>query len=443
MTQDTLRDQDLRHLWHPYTDIGQFETNPYTVFQRAEGVYLYERSGRPVLDGISSWWAVALGHSHPKVVEAIREQAGVLQHSILGNLSHPLAVQLAERLAALCPGDLNRVYFACDGASATESAMKIAIQYWANMGETGRDQFVCLQDGYHGDTLGAIRVGFVPQFHRHFEGAIRRAYTADSPHCTCCAYDKEEDHCALNAFASMDALVREHHEELAGVILEPLCQGAAGIRIYPAEYLRRVRALCDEFGLLLIADEIAVGFGRTGSLFACEKAGITPDVLCVGKALTAGYLPMSAVIATDKVYEGFRSDAEHDRTFYDGHTFCGNPITAAAALAAIEVYIDEGTVENSKDATEVLHRGMSEIAAYPCVEYVKTLGMIGMCGFSEEEGGATLAREVTQHAMELGLFIRPLGEVLYLWPPLISTVDEMGQMVSLFKAAIEQAMDKS
>ncbi len=435
---DPLRELDIKHLWHPYTDMDAFEQGAYTSFDSAEGVYLYEVGGRKVLDGISSWWATALGHSHPKIVSAIREQAGILQHSILGNLSHPMAVRLAAKLAEITPAGLNHVYFAGDGASATESAMKMAIQYWWNLGEQGKTRFVSLEEGYHGDTLGAVGAGFVPAFHAPFESAVVRSYTADSPHCTCCQFE-EQEHCALKAFESMDALVREHHRELAGVILEPLCQGAAGIRIYPSEYLRRVRALCNEFGLILIADEIAVGFGRTGDMFACETAGITPDILCVGKALTGGYLPMSAAIATSTVYETFRKTPDKDRTFYDGHTYCGNPITSAAALAAIEIYESEDIVQNAKPAAEMLKMGFREIAAFGSVHYAKTLGMIGMCAFTDESGGAAHAKRVAANAMKLGLFIRPLGEVLYLWPPLVVTAEELDQMIATFKEAIDHA----
>lgn len=437
---ETLRDLDIRHLWHPYTNTSAFEQGRYTCFDSAEGVYLYEPGGRPVLDGISSWWATALGHSHPRLVEAIREQAGILQHSILGNVSHPMAVRLAAKLAEVTPEGLNRVYFASDGASATEAALKIAIQYWHNIGQPDRTRFVSLAEGYHGDTLGAVGVGFVPQFHRCFENAIVRSYVADAPHAPCDSGKPAENDAVDRAFASIEALVQKHHKKLAGVILEPLCQGAAGIRIYPTEYLRKVRALCDTHELLLIADEIAVGFGRTGSLFACEQAGIVPDILCVGKALTGGYLPMSAAIATDQIYEAFRSDDTHDRTFYDGHTFCGNPITSAVALEALDIYTSEDIVGSCAPLTKQLRKGMAKIGAYPCVAYQKTLGMIGMCAFTEKAGGATLARKVAQAAMELGLFIRPLGEVLYLWPPLITTAEQLEEMIDLLKDAIEQQL---
>jgi adenosylmethionine-8-amino-7-oxononanoate aminotransferase len=435
---ENQRELDHRHLWHPYTDIEAFETGPYTSFERGEGVYLYTSDGRQLLDGISSWWATALGHSHPQVVEAIRQQAGVLQHSILGGLSHPLAVELAHRLAQLTPGDLNHVYFACDGASATESAMKMAIQYWWNLGESGKTRFVALEEGYHGDTLGAVGAGFVPAFHAPFEKAVIRSFAAKTPHCGCCPLDGENK-CADKAFAHMESLVEEHHKELAGIILEPLCQGAAGVWIYPVGYLRKVRDLCDKYGLILIADEIAVGFGRMGELFACDLAGIVPDILCVGKALTAGYLPMSAAVANERVYDSFRNtDDARDRTFYDGHTYCGNPITSAAALAAIDVFTSEDVVENARPGAIALREGFQRIGANDAVDYQKTLGMIGMCSFRSEAGGGAHAKRVAQKANELGLFIRPLGTSLYLWPPLVSTEAELAQMLSVFETAVAE-----
>ncbi len=436
----SLRDSDLRHLWHPYTHIAAYEAAPHRLIERAEGVYLHTASGDKLLDGISSWWAVALGHGHPRLVEAIRTQAGVLQHSILGNMSHAPAIELAERLASIAPPGLTRCYFASDGASATEAALKIAIQYWYNLGVRGKNKFIAIEDGYHGDTLGVVGVGYVPYFHAPFEGAVRRAYTAASPHCACCQFDTDwEVHCAKKAFESMEALAREHRDDLAAVIVEPLCQGAAGMRIYPAEYLRRLRALCDELGLLLIADEIAVGFGRTGSLFACGLAGISPDLFCLGKALTGGYLPMSAVLAAETIYDAFRSDEAHDRTFYDGHTYCGNPITSALALATLDVFEEERVVERCAPSMATIRAGFGELAKHPAVHYAKCLGMIGMCAIAEEAGGAAFARRAANAAYDLGLFIRPLGEVLYLWPPLTTTAGELDAMLDRFHSAIAAA----
>jgi adenosylmethionine---8-amino-7-oxononanoate aminotransferase len=432
----SLSELDYRHLWHPYTDITAYERGPFLSIERAEGIYLYDQDGRAIMDGIASWWACALGHSHPRLVKAIQEQAAVLQHSILGKLTHPKAIELAARLAALAPGDLNHVYFACDGSSAVEAALKMVLQYWVHMGRPHRKEFVYLEEGYHGDTLGAISVGYVQQFHHFFDHVIRRAHMAPSPHCPCCASEKQDDHCAMKAFEGMEALVREHHKSLAAVIVEPLCQGAAGMRIYPAHYLQRLRALCDEHDIFLIADEIAVGFGRTGAMFACEKAGIVPDILCLGKALTGGYLPMSAALVTDRIYNGFRSDGDGDRTFYDGHTFCGNPITAALALETLHVFEDEKILEQIQPRTRQMAMCFTELSAREEIHYAKTLGMIGMCAVKDEAGGAARARRVAEKALDLGLFIRPLGNILYLWPPLTTTEGGLDQMVRILNRAL-------
>ena len=441
-TKQELFALDQAHLWHPYTDINAYEKGKGLCFDSAEGSYLYSIDGTPYLDGIASWWATSLGHSHPHIVDAIKEQAGILQHSLLGNLSHPQAIRLAARLADLAPGYLNHCYFAGDGSSATESALKMSIQFWANQGESSKTKFVSLEEGYHGDTLGAVGVGYVPTFHKHFEDAIRKSYVAPTPHRRGNTDDELDKAYALEAFKSMEDIVRENHREIAGIILEPLCQGAAGIRLYHPEYLRQVRALCDEFDLILIADEIAVGFGRTGEMFACDVAGIVPDILCLGKALTGGYLPMSVAIASDRIYESFRSDANTDRTFYDGHTYCGNPITSAAALAALDIFTSEDVVSKAEPAAAFLTQSFTAIAEYPTVEYAKTLGTIAMCAFTEEAGGAAFAKEVTQEALNMGLFIRPLGDVLYLWPPLTVSHEELKEMVGILNLSIQLATSK-
>jgi len=432
---ESLRKLDIRHLWHPYTDISSMEKRAFPIIERAEGVYLYDTDGRPILDGISSWWACALGHGHPRVVEAIREQAGRLQHSILGGMSHPGAIRLAEDICELTPPGLDHVFFASDGASAVEAALKIAIQYRANLGQDGRSSFISLADGYHGDTLGAVGVGFLPHFHSAFAGAVRQSYRAESPYCLRCPAGRSPGDCKLECFQSMERLIRKHHQSVAAVIVEPLCQAAAGVRIYPADYLRRLRALCDEYGLLLIADEIAVGFGRTGAMFACDKAGISPDIMCLGKALTAGYLPMSATVVSDRIYDSFRSDGGRDRAFYHGHTFCGNPIAAAAARAALAECRERNIVQRIQPLVEKLRAGMSSFEELDCVRGVRTLGMIGMM---ELQGKASAPR-VASRALELGLFIRPLGAAVYLWPPLVTTKQELERMLSILSQAVAEA----
>jgi adenosylmethionine---8-amino-7-oxononanoate aminotransferase len=437
MTLDELRRRDTQNLWHPYTDIGPFEQAAFPIIERAEGIYLHDAEGNTLMDGIASWWCVNLGHSHPRLVEAVRDQAGRLQHSILGGMSHPPAIELAARLTRLVPVEAGHVFFAGDGASAVEVALKVALLYWVNTGREGRTKFVCLQDGYHGDTLGAMGVGYVETFHKNLKSVIPTAHRACSPHCAQCPMGKNPRSCDVECFESMRDLVERHHEETAAVILEPLCQGAAGVRIYPREYLRRTRRLCDEYGLLLIADEIAVGFGRTGAMFACERASIQPDLMCVGKGMTGGYLPMSATVVSDKVYNTFRSGDGEVRTLYHGHTFGGNPITSALAVAALDVYEQEDVVGRSQPRIQQLERGMKEIEALLSDSMALTVGLIGAVELTDADGGTERAGNVARAALEQGLFIRPLGASVYLWPPLVISDTELTRMLAVLKAAFQ------
>ena len=433
---DELRDIDLRRLWHPYTPIAAMAETDFPIIDRAEGVYLYDVRGRALLDGISSWWCVNLGHSHPRLVEAIRAQAERLQHSILGGMSHVNAIRLADRLTAAAPDGLTRAYFASDGSCAVEAAMRMVLQRWAILGEPQRTRFVALTDGYHGDTLAAAGLGYVEAFHGRLKHVLNRAIQADSPHCFHCPCGKTPETCDIQCFASMDRAVRDNIDSVAAVVVEPLCQGAAGMRIYPAEYLRRLRGLCDELQIPLIADEIAVGFGRTGEMFACQAAGVSPDLMCVGKALTGGCLPLSAVLATEEIYQSFGDSDGHDNTFYHGHTFCGNPIAAAAALAALETYEQDDILTKSKPTARLLGEGLERLADLPGVANANAMGMMSAL---EVTGGAEYAKRTAAAALDLRLFIRPLGDVLYLWPPLVTTPEEMARMLDLLAQALQQA----
>lgn len=436
---DNLRELDIKYLFHPCTDINNLEQLPFPIIDTARGVYLYETGGRALLDGIASWWCVNLGHNHPKLVAAIQRQAGTLQHAILGGMSHPNAIKLAERLAQITPGDLTHSFFASDGASSVEAALKISVQFWANTGEKGRSNFVGLEEGYHGDTLGAMGVGYVEAFHRDYKDVVRPAYHATSPHCLQCPRGKEPETCDIECFDSMESILKTHHRDIAAVIVEPLCQAAAGIRIYPEEYLRRLRQLCDRYGLILIADEIAVGFGRTGVMFACERAGIVPDIMTVGKGITGGYMPLSAAVVNNKIYNSFRNKGDgKDRTFNHSHTFGGNPIITGLALAAIDVYQDERVLEKCQPRISQLERGIGELGMLLNGSKSRAMGMMGVVEINDISGGAGRAVRIVRKAYELGLFLRPRASAIYLWPPLVITEDELDRMLSILREAVKQ-----
>lgn len=387
------------HLWHPYTRFSTFASDPLPMIVRGEGIHLIDDRGRSYVDAISSWWCCALGHGHPKIVEAIQRQAAELQHSILGNLAHPRAVELARRLAALMPDPRRHVLFAADGSSAVEQALKIAVQYFHNIGRPERKRFACLADGYHGDTFGAMSMGYLEQFHKPFQSFLIDADRLPLP---------GHDEAWPSRFLDTRA------KEYAAVIVEPLVQGAAGMRMYGADWLKKLADWCKANGVLLIVDEIATGFGRTGTMFAFEQAGIDPDIVCVGKALSAGYLPISATIVKDHLYETFAEP----NTLQHGHTFSGNPICAAAALAALDIY-------TAPDFLPEVRRKASLLSSVfrPPSSPARYLGMIAATE-------TTRPREAREALAARGILLRPLGNVVYLMPPLTITEDELKNLVS-------------
>ena len=425
MKENRFNELDRRRIWHPYTRFSTFESDPLPVIVRGEGVYLFDDRGNRYIDAISSWWACALGHGHPRIIAAIQKQAAELQHSILGNLSHPRAIELAEKLAGLMPTTERHVLFSSDGACAAEAALKIALQYWHNVGQPEKRRFAALEEGYHGDTLGAVGVGYLEHFHKPFDSVVFPSFRT-SPQ--------------KDGFAGMADLIAKHADKLAAVIVEPLCQGAAGMKMYPANYLRQLGALCRKQNVLLIVDEIATGFGRTGRMFAFDHASIDPDIVCVGKALSGGYLPISAAIVKDAIYETF-SDKPADHSFYHGHTFCGNPIAAAAAIEALTIYEEEKTPEKATAMETLFKESLEPLAKLSTVQEVRCLGAIAAVELKPESPSPTVTRphRVRESLLDEGVLLRPLGNVVYLMPPLVIDRKALKSLVSKFSAAVQNA----
>ncbi len=434
MNTDAYRELDRRYLWHPYSRHSAMRDQAFPVIVRGEGVYLYDSDGRRYVDGISSWWACLLGHGHPRLLRALADQAARLQHSILGNLSHPPAIELAARLAALCPDSRRRVFFSGDGASAVEAALKIAVQYWSNLGQPNRCRLVSLENAYHGDTLGAVSVGFLPAFHAPFARLCAPVLRAPAPRCAACPRGLRPADCGGACADGLELLLAARGGEVAAVIVESICQGAAGMRLYAPAFLRRAADACRACGALLIADEIAMGLGRTGRRLAFEHAGVDPDLVCVGKGLAGGYLPISATIVRESVYEAF-DDGPRDGTFYHGHTFAGNPLAAAVALETLGVLEDERLVERSREVGERLRRALEPLRAVPGVRDVRGLGLLAAVEFDGEAAGAARAARAARRLIEAGLLLRPLGPVLYIAPPLTIPEAVLDEAAAALRAA--------
>jgi adenosylmethionine-8-amino-7-oxononanoate aminotransferase len=418
-----LAASDRRHLWHPFTQQhGWCSEEPPVVIDHAEGTNLYDSDGNAYIDGVSSLWCNVHGHRHPAIDAAIRAQLGRVAHSTMLGLSHEPAIELAERLVRLAPPGLSRVFYSDSGSAAVEIALKMAFQWWAQRGEPQRTGFICLENAYHGDTVGAVSVGGIELFHSLYRPLLFEAWRA-----------------RLGDPGHLSELLERHGDRVAAVIVEPLVQGAAGILLAPDGYLRRVRELCDEHGVLLICDEVATGFGRTGRMFACEHEAVSPDLLCVGKGLTGGYLPLAATLATERVYEGFLGRPEEARTFFHGHTFTGNPLACAAALATLELFEREQTLELLQPKIELLTRALAHrITGLPGVVEVRQRGfMVGidLAGLAPSD---RLGHQVTLAARRRGAIIRPLGDVVVLMPPLAISEADLTRLVAITAAAIAE-----
>jgi adenosylmethionine-8-amino-7-oxononanoate aminotransferase len=422
-TEDLIH-SDRRHLWHPFTQQqGWAGDEPPLVIDHADGTNLYDTDGNAYIDGVSSLWCNVHGHRHPAIDDAVRRQLDRVAHSTMLGLTHEPAIELAEQLVAIAPGELTRVFYSDSGSTAVEIALKMAFQWWSQRGEPQRTRFICLENAYHGDTLGAVSVGGIDLFH-----AVYRPLLFD----TVAARAGDAEH--------LGRLLEQHGDEVAAVILEPLVQGAAGMLMQPDGYLRRVRELCDAAGVLLICDEVATGFGRTGRMFACEQEDVAPDLLCVGKGITGGYLPLAATLTTERVYEGFLGRHEEYRSFFHGHTYTGNPLACAAGVATLQTFERERTLELLAPKIELLGRLLAHrVAVLPGVAEVRQRGFMVGIELHERPPAERMGHRVTLAARRRGAIIRPLGDVIVLMPALAISEADLRRLVAITATAIAEA----
>jgi adenosylmethionine-8-amino-7-oxononanoate aminotransferase len=419
-----LAADDRRYLWHPFTQQRGWEQEEPLIVAEADRCRLVDVDGRSYIDGVSSLWCTVHGHRHPALDLAVKDQLDRMAHSTMLGLTHEPAIELARRLVELAPPGLARVFYSDSGSTAAEIALKMAFQYWQQRGgeDARRTRFVSLRDAYHGDTIGAVSVGGIDLFHSMYRPLLFDALKAEP-----------------GDAADMERLLELHGQEVAAVIVEPLVQGAAGMLVHPPGYLRAVRELCDRFGVLMICDEVATGFGRTGRMFACEHEDVAPDLMCLAKGITGGYLPLAATLATERIYEGFLGEHEEFRTFFHGHTYTGNPLACAAALANLRLFDQEHTLERLQPKIELLARLLEPVAALPAVAEVRRCGfMVGieLDGFPVE---ARMGHQVTLEARRRGAIVRPLGDVVVLMPPLAIESGELRRLVTIVGHAIEAA----
>ena len=412
---------DRAHLWHPFTQQRGWAEEEPLVVDRADGTDLIDLAGRRYIDGVSSLWCNVHGHRHPRIDAAVRQQLDSVAHSTMLGLSHRPGIELAQRLVELAPPGLTRVFYSDSGSSAAEIALKMAFQYWRQRGEE-RPRFVALRMAYHGDTIGSVSVGGIDLFHSLYRPLLFDTLKAEP-----------------GDLAHMERLLDAHGGEVAAVIMEPLVQGAAGMLVHPEGYLSGVRELCDRHGVLLILDEVATGFGRTGRMFACEHERVAPDLLCVAKGITGGYLPLAATLATERIYEGFLGEFEELRTFFHGHTYTGNPLACAAALATLDVFEEERTLERLAAKIALVGDLLQPLADHRAVREVRRCGFMTGIELESFPLSARMGHRVTLEARRRGAIVRPLGDVVVLMPPLAISSEDLHRLVTITGHAIEAA----
>ena len=441
---DTWEARDLAHIWHPAAQMKDYEALPPIVVDHAKGVWLYDIHGKEYLDVISSWWCNLFGHCNPIVGDAIKAQVDKLEHVIFANFSHEPAILLAEALAAIVPQGLTKFHFNDNGSAAVEAALKMAFQYHIQTGAPKRKKFMCLSEGYHGETIGALSVGSMDLYAKMYRPMLMESIHIEAPDCFRCPYGKCRDCCQCECFEHAEKAFEDHADETAAIIVEPLLQGSAGMRVYPPLYLQKLRALCDKTGVLLIADEIATGFGRTGAMFACGLAGISPDLMTISKGLTAGYLPMSVTCATDAIYEAFYADWSEGKAFVHSHTFAGNPLACAAGLAVQHIFRTQPIMANAAVNAKWLTKRMTdELSSHPNVGEIRHIGLIHAFELVADKKTKALfdakkrvGYEVYRRALGRGLLLRNVGDVLYFNPPLNITQAELDTALSRAKDAL-------
>lgn len=441
LNQTSLVDRSLDAVWHPCTQMKHHESLPLIAITKGKGAWLFDDKGNALLDCISSWWTNLFGHSNPRINQAISDQLEKIEHVMLAGFTHPPVVELSEKLSALTQGHLGHVFFASDGASAVEIALKMSHHFWRLNNQPQKKKFVCLENGYHGETLGALAVTDVAIFREAYGSLLQDVFTAPSPDARKAKLGESADDVARQAATKLEALLEAEHQHIAAIIVEPLVQCAGQMAMYSPEYLRLVRSLCDRYSVHLIADEIAVGCGRSGKFFACEHAGIWPDFLTLSKGISGGYLPLSLSMTTDKIYRAFYGD-QMQQGFLHSHSYTGNPLACAAALACLEIFETESVLENNIERSKDLANAFAWAKADTRIEHWRQQGMILAFDIKPAslKSSTTFSRDMFSASMAEGILIRPIGNTIYVMPPYILSSEEAMQMGASVQHALNQVL---
>lgn len=439
-------EKDLKYIWHPCSQMKDYEDIKPIVIEKGEGCFLYDMNGKKYLDCISSWWANLFGHSSERINKAIENQIRQIEHVIFANFTNKPAIELAEKLIEISPDRLKKIYFSDNGSSAVEIALKMSFQYHQQKGKIEKKRFAAITGAYHGETLGALSVCDLDMYTTVYKPLLMDTLMVPGPDCYRCPYSLDRACCNAECFEKMEKALSENHEELCAVIIEPMVQGAAGMKMYSPAYLKKLRKACDAYDIHLIADEIAVGFGRTGTMFACEHAGISPDIMCLSKGISAGYMPMSAVLASDGIYYAFYGDYKEKKAFIHSHTYAGNAMACAAALESLRIFEDENVLEANKKKSELIKKlAQEKLGGHPHVGEVRSMGMITALEIVKDRRTKEpflweerVLHEIYKIALRKGLILRPIANVVYFMPPYVIDEHAVNFMIDACLESIEE-----
>jgi len=442
---------DKQYLWHPFTQMQEYRQLTPLIIERGSGSYLYDIEGNRYIDGVSSLWVTIHGHRKKQIDTAIIRQVKKISHSTLLGLTNAPAIKLAQKLVAIAPRGLTKVFYSDNGSTAVEVALKIAFQFWqqSSRAARGKKTFVTLHNAYHGDTLGSVSVGGIELFHRIYKPLLFKTYKADAPYCYRCPLQLHYPSCKIECLNSLEKTLKKHHAEIAALIMEPLVQGAAGMIVFPRGYVKAARELCTRYQILFIADEVAVGFGRTGKMFACEHENVRPDLMAIAKGITGGTLPLAATLATDTIYDAFLGEVQDLKTFYHGHTYTGNPVACAAALANLAVFEQERVLDALQLKIKLLKKKLKAFYNLSHVGDVRQCGfMVGIELVEDRDSKKPyplqkkIGQRVILEARRRGVIIRPLGDVIVLMPPLSISARELEKLTDVVYESIQFVTEK-
>lgn len=449
MNKKELIEWDKNFIWHPFTQMKLWLNEELTIFIEGRDCFLKDIDGKWYLDGVSSLWVNIHGHRRPEIDEAVRNQLDKLAHSTLLGACNEPSIVLAKKMADLLREKLRwgepltKIFYSDNGSTAVEVALKIAYQYWINRGIKGKDTFVSLKEGYHGDTLGAVSVGGIELFHSVYKHILSKSIQAPAPYCYRCVLDKIYPQCELACLKEMEKIIEHNQQRVIAVIVEPIVQGAGGIIVWPEGYLRGLREICNKYDILLIADEVATGFGRTGKMFACEHEQVTPDIICLSKSITNGYMPLAVTAVGEKIFNAFLGEIEEKKTFYHGHSYTGNPLACSAAIANLEIFERERTIETLPSKISLIKEKLSEIAQMEYVGDVRQKGMIAGIEMVKDKKtkkpfpyNEQIGWRIVKAARKHGVWLRPLGDVIVIMPPLIISSENLERLLDVVKLCI-------